>query len=440
MKKLIGIIALAIILNIVFAIFPERLSAQSNDVNFQVFYDQLSPYGQWVDNPDYGYVWIPSAGSDFTPYLTNGYWTLTDDGWTWVSNYEWGWAPFHYGRWDYNDSYNGWYWIPDNQWGPSWVTWRRSEGYYGWAPMRPGISINASFGRSNNVPYNQWNFVRDRDIERNDIGKNFIDRRNNGNIYKGSTVINKTYFDNKRHATYVTGPGREDVQKITGKSIQQVSVHERDKPGESINNNQLQIYRPQIQKNINGHKPAPSSITKVKDVKRISGKEAGKQSQNTMPTKSNLGKAQQPAANIPNKINSRQNIPQQRNTNSPNNNLRKIQQPAVNTVNRTENKNQAKPLQMPNSPKKQIRADRTVQSQNINIPKSNNTSRQPRVNAITPPRQNTISQPKQNSIRQATQNSSVKRPSNNNMQPARSHNVQQPAHSNPTENKREERK
>ena len=30
-------------------------------VTTQVFYDQLSPYGQWVNYGNYGYVWIPSA-------------------------------------------------------------------------------------------------------------------------------------------------------------------------------------------------------------------------------------------------------------------------------------------------------------------------------------------------------------------------------------------
>src|ERR1700754_3890356 len=71
----------------------------------QVFYDELSPYGQWVDYPDYGYVWTPNAGPDFRPYATNGYWTYSDYGWTWVSNYNWGWAPFHYGRGFYDNYY-----------------------------------------------------------------------------------------------------------------------------------------------------------------------------------------------------------------------------------------------------------------------------------------------------------------------------------------------
>ena len=84
----------------------------------QVFYDELSPYGTWVNYPDYGYVWVPDAGSDFRPYATNGYWTYTDYGWTWVSNYIWGWAPFHYGRWFYDDYY-GWAWVPGNEWAPA---------------------------------------------------------------------------------------------------------------------------------------------------------------------------------------------------------------------------------------------------------------------------------------------------------------------------------
>jgi len=127
----------------------------NNDgVSFQLFYDQLSPYGQWVNDPNYGYVWIPDVGPNFQPYATNGYWTMTDYGNTWVSNYDWGWAPFHYGRWNYNDRY-GWGWVPDYEWGPAWVNWRQSNDYYGWAPMGPGMSINVSV----NIPMNFWTFV-----------------------------------------------------------------------------------------------------------------------------------------------------------------------------------------------------------------------------------------------------------------------------------------
>src|SRR5436305_14078333 len=70
-------------------------------IRAQVFYDNLSPYGQWVEHPTHGYVWLPYAEAGFTPYSTNGHWVYTEYGWTWASNYDWGWALFHYGRWDY---------------------------------------------------------------------------------------------------------------------------------------------------------------------------------------------------------------------------------------------------------------------------------------------------------------------------------------------------
>ena len=78
------------------AIYPKQVSAQQSNVSFQVFYDQLSPFGEWVNYSNYGYVWIPDAGPDFEPYSTDGHWIFTEYGWTWMSDYSWGWAPFHY--------------------------------------------------------------------------------------------------------------------------------------------------------------------------------------------------------------------------------------------------------------------------------------------------------------------------------------------------------
>lgn len=145
MKRSIKSIVILFVLISASIIVPKQTVAQHTDINFQVFYDELSPYGQWVDYKNYGYVWIPDAGSDFVPYSTNGHWVLSDYGWTWVSDYEWGWAPFHYGRWNYNNYY-GWLWIPDNEWGPAWVNWRQADGYFGWSPMEYGISLSMSFG------------------------------------------------------------------------------------------------------------------------------------------------------------------------------------------------------------------------------------------------------------------------------------------------------
>src|SRR6185295_11890306 len=74
-------------------------------VSYQVFYDNLSPYGKWLQDATYGYVWVPTIQQGFRPYFSNGYWVMTEYGSTWVSTYPWGWAPFHYGRWTHDDFY-----------------------------------------------------------------------------------------------------------------------------------------------------------------------------------------------------------------------------------------------------------------------------------------------------------------------------------------------
>ncbi len=103
-------------------------------VSFQVFYDELSPYGDWVKDARYGYIWLPAVREDFHPYGTEGHWVMTEYGNAWVSYYDWGWAPFHYGRWYFDDYFQSWAWIPGYEWGPAWVNWRTE---------RPGNSLTS---------------------------------------------------------------------------------------------------------------------------------------------------------------------------------------------------------------------------------------------------------------------------------------------------------
>ncbi|MGH7281582.1 MAG: DUF6600 domain-containing protein [Polyangiaceae bacterium] len=104
------------------------------------FRSTLDPYGTWVDDDTYGTVWVPSSsvvGSDFQPYVTSGHWVYDDD-YVWVSDYEWGWVPFHYGRWILSP--RGWAWIPGRAYSGAWVSWRMGYGgygYLGWAPLAP---------------------------------------------------------------------------------------------------------------------------------------------------------------------------------------------------------------------------------------------------------------------------------------------------------------
>jgi hypothetical protein len=278
-KSLTKVFALLIALNAGAWMTPQEASAQRVSVSFRLFYDELSPYGMWVDYPNYGYVWMPNEGPGFSPYATAGHWVFTDDGWTWVSDYPWGWAPFHYGRWDYDNVY-GWFWVPDDEWGPAWVSWRRSPGYFGWAPLRPGISVSIAFGRQYHERNERWIFVRDRDITRSDLSRHYVNRSRNVTIINKSTVIVNTRKDNQRNATYITGPDRDDVQKVTHTTVRPVAIRESGQPGQHLSNGELQIYRPQVQKRSgNGQNPAPPKVMKLNEVRPASERNAGNRQQ-----------------------------------------------------------------------------------------------------------------------------------------------------------------
>jgi hypothetical protein len=387
----ISIVLFVLILSSVFV--SERVSAQQYDVSYQVFYDQLSPYGQWVEYPNYGYVWIPDFGPDFVPYSTNGHWMYSDYGWTWVSDYSWGWAPFHYGRWDF-DNYYGWFWIPDNEWGPAWVSWRRADGYYGWEPMGPGITISVSFGRDYDRNHDHWIFVRDRDFDRSDINRYSVNRSDHDRIIRNSTVINNTYVDNRRNTTYVTGPGRDDIQRGTGRRVNTVSIQENNKPGQEMNNGQLRIYRPQMVKNNDREqKPAPSRLTNLKDVKQPSERKVVSQPGNVKPVE-NIKQERQQGKISPQNGNNSKSL-QQKDIKPVQNNRREVQKEIV----KPQNDNNAKPLQQPDpQPAQKSRREvkqATVVPQNVNnVKPSDQKSAKPSRNTGTVRQQKVATPPK----------------------------------------------
>ncbi len=107
------------------------------------FRPALDPYGAWVEDSKYGTVWVPNrdvVGADFAPYVSRGRWALTaDNDWIWQSDYPFGWAVFHYGRWVWISG-QGWSWVPGRTYANAWVVWRTPTpgyAYVGWAPMPP---------------------------------------------------------------------------------------------------------------------------------------------------------------------------------------------------------------------------------------------------------------------------------------------------------------
>jgi hypothetical protein len=111
----------------------------ASEASSDYFNNSLSPYGSWIVIGGYGRCWRPTVcvmDRDWRPYCNGGRWIYTDAGWYWQSDYSWGWAPFHYGRW-FCDSHCGWVWRADSVWSPAWVCWRQSPYYSGWAPLPP---------------------------------------------------------------------------------------------------------------------------------------------------------------------------------------------------------------------------------------------------------------------------------------------------------------
>src|SRR2546423_6009598 len=167
------------------------------------FYTSLAPYGSWIEVEGYGRCWQPTVAvvsPSWRPYSDRGHWLWTDRGWYWYSDYSWGWAPFHYGRWC---SYPrvGWFWVPDTCWGPSWVSWRHTPTYCGWAPLPPAavfvsgrgffrngvhVGVGFDFGlRASLYTFVPWGHFHDR---------SFYNHRLAGSqstlIYKNSTLAN----------------------------------------------------------------------------------------------------------------------------------------------------------------------------------------------------------------------------------------------------------
>jgi hypothetical protein len=131
---------LAVVLAVTLApVLSARAQQVGNGSDSNNAYETLTPYGVWVQVDPWGLAWKPDegvVGAHFYPYLTNGRWQHTDSGWTWASGYDWGWLPFHYGRWILAGNY-GWVWVPGDQWSPAWVTWRTGDRYIGWVPRGP---------------------------------------------------------------------------------------------------------------------------------------------------------------------------------------------------------------------------------------------------------------------------------------------------------------
>ncbi|HXJ23299.1 MAG TPA: DUF6600 domain-containing protein [Polyangia bacterium] len=168
---------------------PDNDIAQTYDDGYDPqaytqFQSALAPYGSWDYDDSYGYVWTPAmsiVGAGFAPYASCGHWIRSEYGWTWVSDWNWGWAPFHYGRWVVRA--NGWSWVPGTMWGPAWVSWRSGNGYVGWAPLPPrGVRLAGWYGARS-----PWRFTPAANLAASRLA--FVSPRYLPNMFARTSVV-----------------------------------------------------------------------------------------------------------------------------------------------------------------------------------------------------------------------------------------------------------
>ena len=243
---------------------PPVYAALPPQVN--VFYSSLAPYGSWVELDNYGWCWQPTTvmvNPSWMPYGDRGRWLYTDCGWYWQSDYSWGWAPFHYGRW-LRHHRCGWVWAPDDVWAPAWVSWRRSPLYCGWAPLPPGahyrpglgfsyfnasVSDNFGFGLS----VYDYAFVPWRHFNNHNPHGHYLPPTQVINIYNKTTVVNR-YVTGPNQVVVNEGVGTDHVASLNSKKLQPIRVLDSNPSSGQAgrpdrlerSGNSMVLYRPQL--------------------------------------------------------------------------------------------------------------------------------------------------------------------------------------------------
>lgn len=211
-------------------------------VDVSLFYDSLSPWGRWIDDPTWGWCWTPLDVSPYWRPYEDGSWADTDYGWTWISNEPWGWATYHYGRWTFDPAY-GWLWVPDTVWGPAWVAWRSDADWIGWAPLPPGARWEAGFGLRfhdfDRIPPSHWSFV-DRDHLSDRKLKNHL-----VSVTRNVTLLSET----KDHTHFDVRDGIPLDRGVDVKNARHLEVASARSPGDSdrIAHGRVAFFRPRIE-------------------------------------------------------------------------------------------------------------------------------------------------------------------------------------------------
>jgi hypothetical protein len=243
------------------------------EIELSVFFDALSPYGDWLWVEPWGWVWTPwDVEPGWRPY-THGRWVATPLGWTWISDWAWGWAPFHYGRWSY-DSFHGWIWIPDRVWAPAWVAWRRGPGWIGWGPLPPQARWRVGIGLDLGgldlgiaIVEHGWCFVPERDFLDRRLPRRLAPLPRHGHLLRETR--DATRYEEVERRVAVRSIEVEEVERLLG-AVRRYRIEDVEKPpraGDAVEREAVRIYRPEVREGAAGRtreRSAPPPAPEVK--------------------------------------------------------------------------------------------------------------------------------------------------------------------------------
>jgi uncharacterized protein DUF6600 len=218
-------------------------------VGVDSFYSNLAPYGYWVNRPSYGWVWLPRhIRHGWRPY-SSGRWAYTDYGWTWVSSEPYGWATYHYGRWNLDPDY-GWAWVPGTDWGPAWVSWQEGNGYCGWAPLPPAVGWSAGagldlggFNLAVGIDPGWYSFVPERSFLAVNVGGYIVPPNRNVEIFRNTTNITNYRVDGGR--VFNGSVPVQRIAQVTGQPVRQLRLANASDPRVArVSGNSVALFRP----------------------------------------------------------------------------------------------------------------------------------------------------------------------------------------------------
>jgi len=126
-------------------------------------------------------------------------------------------------------------------WGPSWVCWRNSAAYCGWAPLPPGACFSASVGWTHHgvsvgvgfgfgLGAAHFTFVSHDHFSERHVGAHSVKGHDVATAYRNTTVVNN-YSVGANNRVINHGIGRETIAAASRTPIREASVQNLTQAG-----------------------------------------------------------------------------------------------------------------------------------------------------------------------------------------------------------------